>query len=218
MFLLRETLPNLDCHVRFFHAAASNNAPAVNIIIDGKTVATDIPFSGLTKYLSLSSGDHEITIFDVANNKQPLYSETVTILPISIQTYSAVLLESNLTLFRLRDGTSVEKSDLSFVRFINLSPNAPLLSLSLPNQETLFNGVEYLETTGYYPLSPGIYNFLVSATNDAQYKKFMKNTSIKPGQLYTIYIIGIFDGNPRLGSYITEDGIITEASPTDLKK
>ena len=74
------------------------------------------------------------------------------IVPNTTTTICLVLLESTLQLLTLKDGSPAIPSNESYLRFINLSPDAPLLTLSLPNGDTLFNSVEYLETTGYYPL------------------------------------------------------------------
>ena len=120
---------------------------------------------------------------------------------------SAVLLESTLTLFALKDNAPKGTNTLSFLRFINFSPNAPLLTLSLPGGDTLFNGVEYLETTGFYPLSAGLYNFVMTATNDASFKKFINNIQLEEDSDHTIFIIGLVDEKPRLGFIITDDKI-----------
>ena len=88
---------------------------------------------------------------------------------------------------------------------INLSPNSPLLSLSLPNNIELFNSVEYLETTGYYMLSSGIYNLQVTVASDQSITKYIKNISLYNGNFYTIYIIGLFNDTPQLGYLLTVD-------------
>ena len=94
---------------------------------------------------------------------------------------------------------------LAFLRFINLSPNAPLLSLSLPNGTVLFNGAEYLETTGYYQVSSGIYNFEVLLGSSEVTAKYIKNLTLDGNKFYTIYIIGLFNDKPPLGYLFVED-------------
>ena len=66
----------------------------------------------------------------------PIYTQTIEVIPNEISTLNFVLLESTLSIFTLKDASSSASSGpLSFLRFINLSPNAPLLTLSLPNEE-----------------------------------------------------------------------------------
>ena len=118
--------------------------------------------------------------------------------------YSA-LPAGNLYLFRLKDDNVPSTKIYTFLRFINLSPNSPLLSLSLPNNIELFNSVEYLETTGYYMLSSGIYNLQVTIASDQSITKYIKNISFYNGNFYTIYIIGLFNDTPQLGYLLTVD-------------
>lgn len=94
-----------------------------------------------------------------------------------------------------------------FLRFIHLSPNSPLISLSLSNDEILFNNVEYLETTGYYPLSPAIYDFKVTFSSFAGLIKYINDKKLTNGRFYTIYIIGLLNKEPKLGYLLVEDGI-----------
>ena len=98
-----------------------------------------------------------------------------------------------------------DKEISTFLRFMNLSPNSPLLSLSLPNNTELFNSVEYLETTGYYMISSGIYNLQVTIASDESVKKYINNISFDNGNFYTIYIIGLFNDTPKLGYLLTVD-------------
>lgn len=212
LFLFRESLPNLNCHIRFFHAAPG--APEIDVYIDGTRVARNLAFSKMTSYSDFYPGEHEVKIFTRGATDNALYRETVTLMPNSTQTLSAILLESTLSLFALKDATSMGESELSFVRFINFSPDSPLLSLGLPNGDTLFNGVEYIETTGYYPISAGIYDFLLTATGAPAFRKFLRRILLEPGKFHTIYVIGLFDGNPSLGSFIISDGIDRNPSTT----
>ena len=191
--------------IRILHAAAG--AQAVDIYVDGKITVSNLNFSEITKYQEITPGKHEFKIFPAGKSTTPLFVDTYEIIPNEIVTMSAVLLESTLTLFALKDNAPKVTNTLSFLRFINFSPNAPLLTLSLPEGDTLFNDVEYLETTGFYPLSAGLYNFVMTATNDASFKKFINNIELEEDSDHTIFIIGLVDDKPRLGFIITDDKI-----------
>ena len=191
--------------IRLLHAAAG--AKAVDIYVDGKILVSNLNFSEITKYEEITPGKHEFKVFPAGKSTNPLFVDTYEIIPNEVVTMSAVLLESTLTLFALKDNAPKGTNTLSFLRFLNFSPNAPLLTLSLPGGDTLFNGVEYLETTGFYPLPAGLYNFVITATNDASFKKFINNIQLEEGSDHTIFIIGLVDENPRLGFIITDDKI-----------
>lgn len=204
----RESLPTLEGAFRFFHAAAG--AGAVDIYSNGFIVARNIAFGTMTNYDKIPVGNYNIQVYKTGTYDNPLLEENVEVVPNEILTLNLVLLESTLSIFKIKDGsTSEDTSSLSFLRFMNLSPNAPLLSLSLPNDITLFNNVEYLETTGYYTLSPGLYNFVLSSSSAEFLSKFVKNITLSPGTFHTIYIIGLIDSKrTQLGSYVVIDGDI----------
>ena len=108
----------------------------------------------------------------------------------------------------LHDGRvyNTQPSISSNLRFINLSPNSPLLSLSVTTGTTLFNGVEYLETTNYYQLSARIYDFVLSSSTDSSFRKYIQNSNLEQSDFYTLYIIGLVNETPRLGSLFLRDG------------
>ncbi|MGL5151143.1 MAG: DUF4397 domain-containing protein [Clostridium sp.] len=204
MYLFRESLPKLSGNIRFLHAAPS--APNVDIKVDEKLIGKNIAFSDITKYLNLTPGKHTIKINLSSDDGNSLLNESYEIAPSSYITAAIVLLESTLTILFIKDSNSNGGPDTSFLRFMNLSPSSPLLSLSLPTGDILFNSVEYLETTGYYPLSPGIYNLVVSASGASGLNKYIKNLHLVPGEFLTIYIIGQIHIAPQLGYISVIDG------------
>lgn len=202
--ILRNSLPDLSSIVRFFHAAAG--AGPVDIYANKKILIKNISFSQMKPYIKLSPGEYTFEIYETGTHETALFMDKITLLPNSISTLCVVLLESEVTLLKLKDGSTSKNPDLTLLRFINLSPNSPLLSLSPPNSETIFTGVEYLETTGYYPLSSGIFDFELTATNDSSFRKYIGDLNLTSGTFYTIYILGLLDESPRFGYYLSIDG------------
>lgn len=204
MVSFRDALPNLNCNIRLIHAAAG--APAIDVYCNGTLVASNIKFSNVTGYISISPGNVKFEVFNTGTYDNPLSTENVILLPQSTNTICMVLEESSLVTFKLDDAFPKTKPPLTNLRFINLSTNAPLLSLSLPNGDTLFNGVEYLENTRYYSMSAGIYDLLLTATNDASFRKYLNDVDLSSGLYHTIYVIGLTDTEPKLGYLFVKDG------------
>ena len=194
-----------DSYARFFHAVPG--AAAVDIYANDMLVAQNLSFANITKYQSIPAGKYTVNIYKAGDKRTPLATDTLNVLPNGTFTVSAILLESTIQVLTLKDTIPNTNKKISFVRFLNFSPDAPLLTLSLPNGNTLFNGVEYLETTGYYPLDAGIYDFLLESTNDTANKKYIRQIKLDNDQSHTIFIIGLVDGTPKLGSYIVLDGV-----------
>lgn len=202
--IFRQNLPNLQSEIRFLHAIPS--APAVDIYVNGMPMGRNLVFSDITCYESISTGSYEVQLYRAGTYDEPLITRNIEILPNSSLTVSVVTLAGELDIFPLTDANCKGNITNCFLRFIHLSPNAPLLSLSLPNDTTLFGNVEYLETTGYYPLSPAIYNFKVTFSSFSGLYKFINNKQLSNGKFYTIYIIGLLNKQPTLGYLLVEDG------------
>lgn len=203
MSLFNRNAPVIDSNIRILHAVPT--ATAIDIYANGNLIARNVSFSQLTKYSALPAGSYQFQLYAACTYDKPLLSQDIAITHGANYTISVVTLQDNLYLFRLKDDNVPSTKIYTFLRFINLSPNSPLLSLSLPNNIELFNSVEYLETTGYYILSSGIYNLQVTVASDQSITKYIKNISFYNGNFYTIYIIGLFNDTPQLGYLLTVD-------------
>lgn len=204
MFILRESLPDLNGKVRFIHAAPG--IPSVDIYADGTLLASNCKFGELTDYVELASSNYSIEVYPTGTYDTALFTSSIDVIPGNSNTISIVTNNNRLILFSLKDAGAKAGEDICFLRFIHLSPNSPLITLSLKNGENLFNYVEYLETTGYYPLSPGIYDFNLSFSGASEISKTLSNISLTPGEFQTIYVIGLLSGEPQLGFILSRDG------------
>ena len=202
MTYLRVNAPNVNSGFRVLHAVP--NAPNVDVYANGSLLVSNLSFSSISTYLSLTPGTYELQIYRSGFYDTPLATQNVQLAPSANYTISVVTL-GGLFLFKLRDAPIAVSPDSSYLRFMNLSQTAPLLNLNLPNGTQLFNSVEYLETTGYYTTSPGIYNFVVEFSGGTAVNKNLKDLTLEGGKLYTIYVIGVFDGKPPLGYLFVED-------------
>lgn len=202
--LFREKMPNLQSKIRFLHAIPT--APAVDIYLCEVVYGKGIRFSDVTCYENIAPGKYEVRLYQSGTYDKPIITKSIDILPNTTSTVNIVALTDELDIFVLNDASVKGETTSSFLRFINLSPNAPLLSLSLPNDINLFGNVEYLETTGYYPLSPAIYDFKISFSGSSGLYKYINNKTLNGGKFYTVYIIGLLNKNPTLGYLLLEDG------------
>ena len=200
-----KSLPRVETSVRILHAVPK--APNVDVYLNGSLLTSNLAFGKISKYTVLSPGEYEFQLFKAGTYGKPLLTQTVQLIANANYTVSIVTLANALYLFRLKDDNVPVTKSQAFLRFINLSSNAPLLSLALPNGVTLFNEAEYLETTGYYQLSSGIYNFEVLLGSSQITTKYIKNITLDGGVFYTIYIIGLFNDKPPLGYLFVEDAI-----------
>ncbi|MBW6408632.1 DUF4397 domain-containing protein [Clostridium weizhouense] len=206
MLLFRSSLPNLKSDIRFIHAVP--NAPNVDIYSDGTMLHQNLAFGQVTKYITLPTGKHDIQLFKAYTKESPIISKSIELLPNTSTTANVVLENDNINFLTI-DDTECDcdyNSFLSYVRFINLSPDSSMLSLSLPNGPVLFNEASYLETNNYYPVSPGIYNFVVSSSIN-NFSKFINMINLKNDMFITIYIVGMMNDSPKIGYILVKDNI-----------
>lgn len=203
--MFRASLPNLTSQLRILHAAAG--APNIDIYANGKMIVNNLSFSDITNYITVEPDNYKIEVYESGKKDTPISSEDIVLLPQTYSTSSMVLDESSLVTFTLIDGKVTKNTKAANLRFINLSTDSNLISLKLPNGKTLFNDVEYLETTNYYELSAGNYDFILSIQESSNYStnKIINNLSLASNKFYTLYIIGLLDGNPQIGYLLTKD-------------
>lgn len=197
------SLPRVNSNIRVLHAVAK--APNIDLYVNGSLIISNLAFGKISNYTVLTPGEYKFQIYRSGTYDKPLLSQNIDLVPNANYTISIVNLSNNLYFFKLKDDNVPLTRTQTFLRFINLSPNAPLLSLGLPNGTVLFNGAEYLETTGYYQLSSGIYNFEVLLGSSEITAKYIKNITLDISKFYTIYIIGLFNDKPPLGYLFVED-------------
>lgn len=202
--LFRQNLPNLQSKVRFLHAIPSG--PTVDLYLSGTLLGKKLSFSDISCYENIAPGNYEVQLYISGTYDKPLFTSEIDILPDTSSTINITTLGGNINLFVLNDANVAGSLANSFLRFIHLSPNSPLLTLSLPNDTNLFGNVEYLETTGYYPLSPAIYDFKLTFSAISGLAKYISQKTLRNGKFYTIYIIGLLNKEPSIGYLMVEDG------------
>jgi Domain of unknown function (DUF4397) len=201
--LFRNNLPEVKSKIRFLNASPLNIG--IQIYVDENLIAESMNFSDITEYTMISPGIHTIKVYLKENTEKPTLEKMIDIAPNSNYTVSIVDVRDALDNLILKDGGEDKVKINSHLRFINLSKNAPLMSLSLLNDIVLFDDVEYLETTNYYDLSSAIYNFKITFLDNTIIAKTISNKLLENGKFYTIYVLGLFNGNPPMGYLMVED-------------
>ena len=150
-----KSLPRVETSVRILHAVPK--APNVDVYLNGSLLTSNLAFGKISKYTVLSPGEYEFQLFRAGTYDKPLLTQTVQLIANANYTVSIVTLANALYLFRLKDDNVPVTKSQAFLRFINLSSNAPLLSLALPNGVTLFNEAEYLENINIEKIENGTF-------------------------------------------------------------
>ena len=202
MILFDDNFPRIDGKIRLMHAIP--DAPLVDVYANGKLLYKNLAFADVTKYINVPAGTYEIQLYRSGEKNNLLITESYQVIADSVSTIAVTYANNEISFFVLDDSHGICMPEFASVRFINLSPDSELLTLRLPENKVLFNEVSYLETNEYYPLSAGIYNFIV-INADSTFEKYISNIHLKNGTFITIYIIGLFKGKPNAGYILLKD-------------
>lgn len=205
MMLFDDSLPRVNGKVRLLHAVP--DGPNVDVYFNGKLIYSNLAFGTITKYIQMPPDKYKVQLYKAGTKSRPLITESFEVQANGVYTIAITYENGEISFFVLDDTHSINNPLLSSVRFINLSPDSPLLSLRLPENIVLFDEASYLETNEYYPISPGIYNFLV-VSDDGLFSKYISNIRLRRSQFITIYIIGLFNKRPQVGYILVEDDMM----------
>lgn len=195
--------PKLNSSVRLLYACPDFGP--INIFANGNLLIQNCKFGEASKYLSLPPMNYKIEIFKVSDNNTPIFEYNFEAIPTMICTICLTCIHGNFQVLNLTDNFHSKKLNTSYLRFINLSPNAPLLNLGLFENKSLFKDVEFCETTNYYPLIPKDYSFTVYNSKLSTFKKKLPKLNLIDGEKYTIFIIGLLNGEPSIGFLFLKD-------------
>ena len=195
---------NSTSYVRALHA--SPDAPAVDIYVNDRLVARGLRYREFTPYVPIAGGLYNIKVYPTGTNTNPVINKNVNIPPNSIFTVAATGMLKDIDLTLIPEPPVKKQPYDTFVRFVQLSPNAPNVDLYLSNGNRLFTDVEYKEITDYLPIRPGVYEFQVKPTGTQNVILTVPNANLRQGNVYSIYMIGLQNGNPSLQVLIPLDG------------
>jgi len=194
-------------YFRIFHA--DPNIPDVDIYVDDKLIATDLAFGETTVYLPVLKDYYKVSIYEAGTNNMLLTrfvsvasDEIITLALAESKTSS----EDGANFLLIPDAHLIIDPEKSMLCFINLSPNAPSVDVTLTDGTVLFGDVSYQEITPYLSLDPGTYNLQIRRTGTSEVLLEVPNIVLEADTYYSIYLIGLLGGEPPLQTVFTMDG------------
>lgn len=176
--------------VRVWHN--SPDAPAVDVLVNGNRVLSNVPFEARSEYLQLPAGTYQIQV-NVAGTSTAVFEGPVTTQP--GESYTAIA-QGSVTgkgeAFRvqiLKDATSG-----SLVRVLHASPNVPAVSVFVNGQRAVAR-LGALKATGYLALDPGTYDVAVALAGQPLSRAVLKTKlTVADKTRYTALARGLLKG------------------------
>ncbi len=179
-----------DASVRFVHA--SPDAPAVDVIVDGAVVASNLEFGQATDFLPVSPNEHQIQVVPNGSDASSAVIDT-NFDPEGGENYivaaSGLLNEIEAKVY------DVHKDDLdtgkSRLRLINLSPDDVNVDMFVTGGDELFGDLEFGEASDYTDLDAGSYDFEVRNNGEEAVALSVPGFMVDEGNAYDLLYIGV---------------------------
>lgn len=178
-----------DASVRFVHA--SPDAPAVDIVVDGAVVASDLAFGQATDFLAVSPSQHQVQFVPSGSDAASAVIDT-TFDPDGDENYivaaSGLLNEIEVKIY------DVHKDDLdagqSRLRLINLSPDDVNVDVFVTGGDELFDDLEFGEASDYTDLDTGAFDFEIRQHDTETVALAVPGFEVGDGNAYDVLLIG----------------------------
>ncbi|KQM66429.1 hypothetical protein ASE74_08485 [Pedobacter sp. Leaf216] len=172
-----------------------NTSPSLatyNAYFNGNLVSTAaLPFGGSASYTSYAAGAYSLK-FTTASSSESILTKT---LALSASTYNSSYLINKpgaLDVYTIGDDLSLPATDKAYIRFINLSPDAPALDLAKTSATTtLITNKAFKNASGFIAVDAGTYTFDAKETSTGTVKATSASTTFIAGYHYDVICGGL---------------------------
>jgi hypothetical protein len=147
---------------------ASPDAPQVNLLVEGKSVATGLGYMNATGYISLHSGSQHVQVVPVSGGS-PILDTSINIVSSGNQTLILTGLVSSAQSLLLTDGGTTATAGDGNVRVVNASSNAGTADVYLVPAGSSIAGIPptvaslaFNTSTGYQLVPVGAYEVIMT--------------------------------------------------------
>lgn len=194
----------LYSYLKFFNALTS--VAAIDIYINGKKVISELPYMSFTEYHLVFPGYYRIQIFEAGKTEYDFTSTIINLIGYRIYTITVSGLNDYACLLLVNDCIFPIPKGYAYIRFVQISPNAPLLDVYLDDILILAE-FDYKEITRYLSLR--------AIPHDLAFKDYISERVLLEVQglqledecAYTVYTLGNFYEENGFQVVIAKDGI-----------
>ncbi len=188
-------------YIRFLHAAPSYHS--IDIYINGLPIAYDLSYKSFTDYFEANADTYHYAIYRAGDISRPVKEGNINLINGKIYTAALAGEPGNTDIELITDKPRISSPDTAYIRFINLSPDAPSLSVYVDG--TLYFTSFYREVSSYFILPPGSHEIIIREKEGGNIL-FQQTAVAKSGDYYGGYIVGYYEGNPPIDMLIPIEG------------
>ena len=202
--------------VRVVHA--SPDTPALDIYVNGVRSFKGLTFKEVANYAGLAPGSYRLQAVPAGKSlvQGPMIISTTAKLEAG-KDYSMVAtgLREAIQPLLLVDNNTLPDPSKAKVRFVHLSPDAPVVNVVAPaaNNRKLFSKVGFGQAGEYVTVDAGRYNLAVQSAEDETTLLSLKGVPVGNGQVVTVFGMGLIEGQPTLRAVVSVDAATTKLFP-----
>ena len=184
---------NADITIAYLRAVnASPSLATYNAYLGGSLIsAAALPFAGSSAYSSRTAGTYSLK-FTSGSNTESLFSKDVSLSQNTSYSYYLINKPGQLDGLLISDDRSVPSADKAYIRFINLSPDAPALDLIKTGTTTSYaTNKAYKTNTSFVAVDAGTYSLDVKDTANGAVKTTKTDAVFAAGYHYDIICGGL---------------------------
>lgn len=193
-------------YIRFLHALPNDPPVNVDVYINKKLVVKNFKYEDFTPYLTAHAGTYIIQIYPTENNVDQLLDIRVTLHPHEIATAAIIGTTSQVGLEVISDYPQEIDESLSFMRFINLSPDKVAVDVYIDETPVVYE-LDFTEVTEYLSLFPGKHTMKVKLSDSQKTIVSHPNMVLKGGNYYSTILVGFINGTPLAEVLIPLEGV-----------
>jgi Domain of unknown function (DUF4397) len=197
-------------HAQLRVVHASPDAPNVDVLVDGKTVLTNVAYETASNYLTVGAGSRKIEV-RATGTSQDVISATVSLSRNNHYTVLAVDKLANITPLVLTDDNTPPASGQIKLRLVHASPTAGPVDIyveapgaGVTGSPTLTN-VAFKTASSYLAVPAGSYEVYITPTGTKTVALDSGSLSLSAGQIRTAVALDAPGGGTPLTAIVLKD-------------
>ncbi|MDQ0255190.1 hypothetical protein J2S74_002572 [Evansella vedderi] len=190
-------------HIRLLHA--SPDAPNVDVYFKKENIFSEIPFKEISEYVNMPAGSYKIKVFPEGadpKKEKPIIKEKLKLKDNQFYTLAILGQQEEFELLTLTDTVQPNK-DSSHIRFVHLSPDTS--AVDIVTDEPVVQNLTYTQASDYVELQPSTQDIKINVARQETTIYEIPNLQLMEGANYSIFTLGLFNGEPGLDVVITKD-------------
>lgn len=178
------------CYIRLFNAFTSSIA--FDLYLDNQLMYSYFLYEDFTKYYPIPSGKHILKLTQ-HHKEDVLYEKKINLQ--RFQIYTGVLAckykdPETYHIFCLEEPQKLLEPPRLAVRLNHFARFDGATSLNLSEEPLPIRNIRYGQASSYLVKEPAPYTFIIKETSEENELTTLSSKKLKPGRLYSIYLVG----------------------------